>query len=125
MLRVLAMATVALAVSTGWAMAQDAAAGEKVFVKCKTCHEVGPNAKAKVGPPLTGVVGRQAASVQGFAYSDAFKKKAAEIGTWDEAKLNEWLSDPAKYASGTVKMVFKLPNETERKNVIAYLATQK
>ena len=125
MLRVLAMATVALAASTGWAMAQDAAAGEKVFVKCKTCHEIGPGAKAKVGPPLTGVVGRQAASVEGFAYSEALKKKAGEIGTWDEAKLNEWLTDPSKYAGGTVKMVFKLANETERKNVIAYLATQK
>ncbi|WP_271198793.1 c-type cytochrome [Methylopila turkensis] len=119
------MATVVLAASTGWAMAQDAAAGEKVFVKCKTCHEVGAGAKAKIGPPLTGIVGRQAASFEGFAYSESFKKKAAEIGTWDEAKLSEWLADPAKYAGGTVKMVFKLPNEAERKNVIAYLATKK
>lgn len=26
---------------------------------------------------------------------------------------------------GTVEMMFKAPNETERKNVVAYLATQK
>ena len=103
----------------------DVAAGEKVFAKCKTCHEIGPNAKAKIGPPLTGVVGRPAASVQGFAYSEALKKKAAEIGAWDKAKLEEWLTDPSKYAGGQVKMLFKLASPDERKQVVDYLETQK
>jgi cytochrome c2 len=125
MMRSLAIATIVFAASTGLAMAQDAAAGEKVFAKCKTCHEVGPTAKSKVGPALTGVVGRAAGSAQGFAYSEAMKKKAGEIGSWDEAKLDAYLTDPSKYLGGTSKMVFKLANETERKNVIAYLAAQK
>jgi cytochrome c2 len=125
MLRSFAIATVALAASTGLAIAQDAAAGEKVFAKCKTCHEVGPNAKNKVGPQLNGVVGRAAGGVEGYAYSEAMKKKAGEIGAWDEAKLDGYLTDPSKYLGGASKMVFKLANETERKNVIAYLAAQK
>ncbi|HVI29854.1 cytochrome c family protein [Hansschlegelia sp.] len=125
MLRSLALAAVALAVSSGWAMAQDAAAGQKVFARCKSCHEVGPDAKAKVGPPLQGVVGRPAGSVEGFAYSDAMKAKAPEIGAWDEAKLSAYLTDPSAYLGGPSKMTLKLANEKDRQNVIAYLATQK
>lgn len=104
---------------------QDMAAGEKVFAKCKTCHEIGPNAKAKIGPPLTGVVGRPVASVPGFAYSETLKKKAGEIGNWDKDKLQQWLTDPAKYAGGTVKMMFKLAKPEERQAVVDYLETQK
>jgi cytochrome c len=46
----------------GVAMAQDAAAGEKVFAKCKICHQIGEGAKNMVGPVLSGVVGRKAGS---------------------------------------------------------------
>lgn len=125
MLRSLIIAAAALAVLSGQAAAQDAAAGEKVFAKCRTCHQIGPNAKALVGPPLTGVVGRQAGGVPAYAYSAALKNKAAEIGPWDEAKLVAYLADPAAFLGGAGKMPFKLASEAERKNVVAYLATQK
>ena len=42
--------------------AQDAAAGEKVFVVCKACHQIGDNAKNVVGPVLNGIIGRKAGS---------------------------------------------------------------
>ena len=102
----------------------DAAAGEKVFKKCQACHTASEE-KNKVGPYLKGVVGRQAASVDGFKYSDALKAKAAEIGAWDEAKIVEYLADPKAYIGGTSKMAFKLKDEQDRKNVAAYLATMK
>jgi len=102
----------------------DAAAGEKVFKKCQACHTASEE-KNKVGPYLKGVVGRQAASVDSFKYSDALKAKAPEIGTWDEAKIVEYLADPKAYIGGTSKMAFKLKEEQDRKNVAAYLATMK
>ena len=102
----------------------DAAAGEKVFKKCQACHTV-TEEKNKVGPYLKGVVGRQAASVEGFKYSDALTAKAAEIGAWDEAKIVEYLADPKAFIGGTSKMAFKLKDEQDRKNVAAYLATMK
>ena len=43
----------------------DAAAGEKAFAPCKACHAFGKNG---VGPNLTGVVGRKAASEEGYTY---------------------------------------------------------
>ena len=44
---------------SGEVRAQDAAAGEKVFGVCKTCHQIGENAKNGVGPVLNGLIGRQ------------------------------------------------------------------
>ena len=44
-------ASVAFAASAGQAFAAgDAAAGEKVFAKCKACHQVGEGAKNAVAP---------------------------------------------------------------------------
>ena len=121
----LILATVLAAVpQLAHAQEGDAAAGEKVFKKCQACHTASEE-KNKVGPYLKGVVGRQAASVDGFKYSDALTAKAAEIGAWDEAKIVEYLADPKAYIGGTSKMAFKLKDEQDRKNVAAYLATMK
>lgn len=97
----------------------DAAAGEKLFVKCKTCHtlEAGKN---KVGPSLAGLIGRAAASVADFNYSDAMKASGI---TWDEATLSEYLADPKGKVPGN-KMVFPgMKKDEDRANLIAYLKT--
>ena len=82
------LAGAALLFSMGAAMAQDAAAGEKVFAKCKICHQIGEGAKNMVGPVLSGVVGRKAGSYPDYHYSDANKNSGI---TWDEATLKEYL----------------------------------
>ena len=48
--------------AVGQSHAQDAAAGEKVFNKCKACH-VADQDTNKVGPSLQNVVGRPVATV--------------------------------------------------------------
>jgi len=101
----------------------DAAAGEKVFRKCQACHEVGADARNKVGPLLSGVVGRQIASVDGFKYSKVLIALGAEGKVWTPDELAAFLEKPRDYAKGT-KMVFAgLRKEEERADVIAYLAT--
>ena len=52
---VLALAAVSF---VGTANAQDVAAGEKSFNKCRACHQVGETAKNSVGPELNGLFGR-------------------------------------------------------------------
>ncbi|WP_284164576.1 cytochrome c family protein [Frigidibacter sp. SD6-1] len=96
--------------------AADAAAGEKVFGKCKACHKVdGTNG---TGPHLDGVVDRAVASVEGFSFSDALKGLG---GNWEPERLNEFLTSPKGYAPGT-KMAFAgLPKIEDRANLIAYL----
>ena len=108
----------ALMLAAGPALADgDAAAGEKLFVKCKTCHtlEAGKN---KVGPSLAGLMGRAAASLADFNYSDAMKASGL---TWDETTLNEYLADPKGKVPGN-KMVFPgMKKDEDRANLIAYL----
>lgn len=114
-------AAAVLTLASGAAHAEgDAAKGEKVFKKCKACHAA-DEAKNKVGPHLVGLVGREAASVEGYKYGDALKAKAADIGTWDETELSEYLADPKAFIGGKSKMAFKLKKEDDRADVIAYL----
>lgn len=99
----------------------DAAAGERVFRRCGACHEVGVEAENKVGPILNGVVGRAAASVEGFEYSDAMQEAAAAGLVWTVADLQAYLEKPRDVVPGT-KMNFPgLRSEEQRNDVIAYL----
>ena len=116
--------------------AGDAAEGEAVFKKCQTCHRIGEGAKNLVGPVLTGVLGRKAGTAEGFNYS-ALNKSTGENGlVWTDELLVAYLEDPNAFlkkfltdkgkedlAVGATKMVFKLADETERRNVTAYLKT--
>jgi len=117
---VIMAAAVAFAGSAGAAMAQDAAAGEQIFVKkCKVCHQLGKNA---VGPNMVGIMGRKSGSVEGFNYSEANKNSGI---TWDEKTFKEYITDPKKKIPGT-KMVFAgLPDEKDRNDLTAYLLTLK
>ncbi|MFN0263053.1 c-type cytochrome [Tepidamorphus sp. 3E244] len=99
----------------------DAAKGEKVFRKCKACHEVGEGAKNKVGPQLNGIVGRQIASVEDYKYGDDIKTKGEELGAWTEEHLFAYLYDPKDFVDGKSKMSLKLKKESDRNDVIAYL----
>jgi cytochrome c len=95
-----------------------AAAGEKVFVICRACHQIGPGAQNAVGPVLNGVVGRKAGTFPGFEYSSANKNSGI---TWTPAELNKYLESPQTVVPGT-KMLFPgLKQEEQRKDVIAYL----
>lgn len=97
----------------------DAAAGEKVFGKCKACHKIdGQNA---VGPYLNAVVDRPKAAIEGYAYSETLLAMAGDA--WTPENLDGFLLNPKGYAPGT-KMAFAgLGSVEDRANVIAYLAT--
>jgi cytochrome c len=99
----------------------DAAAGEKVFAKCKSCHKVdGENA---TGPHLNGVVGRNHAAVAGFSYSEANLALKDEV--WTPENLFGFLENPKVYMPGTKMSFAGLAKPEDRANVIAYLATTK
>lgn len=95
----------------------DAAKGKTVFTRCLICHTVEPGVN-RLGPSLSGVVGRPAASVTGFSYSPAMK--AAKL-KWTAENLEQYIANPRAMIPGT-KMVFVgIPNATDRANLIAYL----
>jgi cytochrome c len=94
----------------------DAAAGEKVFAHCAHSNKPGEN---KFGPSLAGVFGRKSGTEPGYNYSPAMK--ALNV-SWDQTNLDEYLKGPGKFVRGT-KMVYFVPNEKDRQDVIAYLKT--
>ena len=98
--------------------AADAAAGERVFGKCRACHKL--DGADGVGPHLNGSVDRDIAGVEGFAYSDAL---ASLEGTWTPEHMEAFLANPRGYAPGTKMSFAGLPKVEERANLIAYLAT--
>ncbi|NDR59329.1 c-type cytochrome [Aliiruegeria sabulilitoris] len=100
----------------------DAAAGEKVFKKCKACHAVGEDAKNKVGPILNGIVGSAAGQKEGFKYSANLLELAEGGLTWDDETLSAYLTKP-KDVIPKGKMSFAgLKKEEDIANVIAYLS---
>src|ERR671912_3011984 len=107
-----------VAASAGAALAQDAAAGEKVFAQCRACHQIGPNAKNAVGPVLNGLFGRKAGTIEGYNYSPANKNSGL---TWDEATFREYIKDPKAKIPGTKMIYAGLKDEKRIDDLIAYL----
>ncbi|MGN6572563.1 MAG: c-type cytochrome [Pseudolabrys sp.] len=110
----------------GAALAQqpagDAAKGEQIFKTCGICHDIGPTAKIKVGPPLNGVVGRPWGSWPEFSYSQGLKDGKTKGNVWTVEMLEKWLENPRALVPGT-KMIFPgLKTAEQRADVIAYLS---
>lgn len=130
---ILTTATAIVALSGAAAFAEgDAAAGEKDFKKCKSCHAiVSPDGEAivkggKTGPNLYGVVGRQIGGAD-FKYGDSIKAVGADGAVWTEELITTYVADPKAFlieqtgdAAAKSKMTFKLK---EGADVAAYLAT--
>jgi cytochrome c len=92
--------------------------GEKIFVQCKACHQIGENAKNAVGPVLNGLFGRKAGTIEGYSYSSANKSSGI---TWDEATFRDYIKDPKAKIPGT-KMTFPgLKDPKQIDDIVAYL----
>lgn len=112
------LAALAVVALTGTSSAQDVAAGQKSFNKCRACHQVGETAKNSVGPELNGLFGRKAGSIESYKYSDAMKNSGI---TWDDATFAEYIGDPKAKVPGT-KMAFAgIKKEGEIKDLTAFL----
>ncbi len=128
------LAAFALASVSTTAFAEgDAAAGEKVFKKCKSCHMIVSDAGdtivkgGKTGPNLYGVAGRTAGTIDGFRYGDSLVAAGEKGLVWDEASFVAYVQDPKGYlgeylddGAARSKMSFRLKKGME--DVYAYLA---
>jgi cytochrome c len=118
--------------AAGPAVAGDPAVGEREWAKCRACHAIvatdgtviqrGPN----TGPNLYGVVGRAAASVEGFRYSAGLAEARDKGLVWDEATMVAYVADPVAYiraftgnARARGNMAYKLASGVD--HIVAYL----
>lgn len=94
------------------------AAGERIFLRCRACHQIGETAKNTVGPKLNGLLGRQAGSIEGYSYSAANKNSGI---LWDEATFRDYIKAPQVKIPGT-KMTFPgLKSDPEIDDIVAFL----
>jgi cytochrome c2 len=116
------LAALLIACTAGAADAESVSRGKDFFQEtCALCHTAAPVAGGNQGPPLNGIVGRKAATVAGFAYSDAL---IAFGKVWDAKTLDAYFADPPGFIPGT-KMPINVADAPDRADLIAFLATTK
>lgn len=114
--RVLSLVLAQVAFSAFNASAQDLH-GERLFrQRCASCHTL-QQGQNRIGPYLSGVVGRTAGQVEGARYSAALRNTNM---VWDEVALDRFLANPKQFAPGTTMSV-AVPNAGEREALIAFL----
>jgi cytochrome c len=137
MFRQAAVATAVVVLSAAGAFAAgDADNGKNVFKKCMACHRIGDGATNVVGPVLTGVVGRKAATYEKFVYSTTMKNAGDQGLVWTEDNIKAYVTDPDAFLkkfltdkgkpeliADKAKMTFKLPADASADDLVAYLAT--
>ena len=96
----------------------DVKKGEADVKVCQSCHSFEKGGAAKVGPPLYGVLGRAKGSIAGFGYSDGMKAKG---GDWSFDDLNNFITKPSAYVSGTKMTYPGEPDAQKRADIIDYL----
>ncbi len=117
------IAQVCLPYSGGLSFAQTAVKadnlrGERLFLRCASCHDISDSGVTRIGPSLKGVLGRKAGTLPGYSYSAALKSTDF---VWDETMLDRWLTEPAALVPGTSMAFAGLPKADDRAALIAYL----
>jgi cytochrome c len=118
-MRTCLLAAALLIASTASGLTQDAAAGQAVFKRlCFPCHDAGPGAKVKLGPPLNGLDGRAAGTIPGFNYSEANKTSGI---TWNDTTFAEYIKNPMQRMPGTRMAFAGVRDEKDIANLWAFL----
>jgi aldose sugar dehydrogenase len=98
--------------------------GEGLFAeKCGGCHQSAVASGNRIGPNLSGVVGRNVAALKDYPdYSPCLKRLG---GAWTEDRLNAFIKEPRSVCPGTAMDLEGLASDTERMAIIRYLSTLK
>ena len=95
--------------------------GRRQYSTCRSCHLLAEGAGHRVGPNLHGMFGRNIGALEDFKYSKAVLAADFE---WTPEKLDAWLANPRKFLPGNRMTFAGISNETQRKNLIAYLLVE-
>jgi cytochrome c len=77
----------------------------------------------KNGPDLTNIIGRPAASVEGFNYSPAMIEAGQKGVVWDVETLSKFIEKPRSVVNGSNMSFTGYRDPVDVADVIAYLAT--
>ncbi|WP_167632272.1 c-type cytochrome [Mariprofundus ferrooxydans] len=109
--------------------AANAVRGHALAKKCQLCHTFDAGQKAKFGPGLFGIVGKQAGKTESYKYGQAL---AAATFTWDQSNLADWVCNSGraiKQLTGKHSARTKMPAQhacgQDAQDIVAYLASLK
>ena len=110
----------ALTMTAAPAKAADADGAKLFKQRCAACHwdPAAAGEKPRVGPALSGVIGRKAGAGDFRRYSPAMKRSNV---VWTAESLDHYLNDPRKLVKGTSMAFPGLKKPNERAAVVAYL----
>jgi len=111
-----------LCLLSGASVAQDADEGQLAFNNnCRKCH-VTKEGDNRLGPSLHDIIGREAGSAPGYAYSSAM----ADAGiVWDEKTLDAYIENPDAVVPGNkMKPYPGVPSAEDRAKIIAHLKAE-
>jgi cytochrome c len=95
--------------------------GATAAKKCASCHTFEKNGPNRVGPNLYGVINDHVGQGRnGFNFSAAMKAKG---GSWGFEELNKFIANPKGAVPGTAMGFAGIQKDSERADLIAYLAT--
>jgi cytochrome c len=116
------LAFCALALPAGAEIAAgDAERGAALWRECRSCHDVGPDARNRVGPHLNEIFGRRAAAIEGYDYSRDMERAGADGLTWDADTLDIYIENPKALVTGTRMAFGGIEDSQDRADLIAYL----
>lgn len=97
--------------------------GKVVATKhCVVCHSFEKGGKVVFGPNLFDIVGKPAAAIKGFGYSDALKNSGL---TWTDKNLVGFLANPEQFVKGTTARFPGLKTAQQKADILAYMKTLK
>ena len=125
MRRIALTAALLLATAALPATAQEPPPGQRVFrTQCGACHTIDQGGRNGVGPNLHGIVGRKAASIEGFRYSANIQARGGEGFTWTEENLRAYIANPKSVLPQGTMPYAGLRNEQQLNDLLDWLKTQ-
>lgn len=95
--------------------------GARLFQQCSACHQIGPEAKNRIGPQLNHIFDRAVGHAEDYTYSPGLQKASDEGMIWDYEALDRFIENPRAMFPRTRMSYRGMANPEDRSDLLAWL----